>query len=134
MIEIVLPEELLCFAFISSETHIACNAITSHEDISAIFALENDLAIASVDDAELCLVALVVGIDIVHQAVRRSVHWLACCKVHDAECLAVWDIAAAISLGLYYSEVVELCNTSVLAILVEGKERHTRALERDELI
>ena len=134
MIEIVLPKELLCLAFISSETNIACNAITSHKDISAILALENNLAVASVDDAELCLVALVIGIDIVHQAMRCSVHWLACCKVHDAECLAVRNIAAAISLGLYHSEVVELCNASVLAIFVEGKERHTRALERDELI
>ena len=134
MIEVVLPKEDLRLRGIGSEAHIACQTIAGTEYVSAILALENDLALTLINHTETGQRTAVCGIGIVEQTMFQRNHRLASSKVDHTHGLVEGDVRTAISLRLLDGKIVELGIAVFLALIVEGEEGMTRALEGDELI
>ena len=122
-VEVVLPEKLFCLVLVGGEAHVASYAVTGYEDVTAIFALEDDFAVSAVDDAELRQVSLVFCVCVIDESMGRCMHWQACGEVDDAECLAVWDVACSVGFCLIDSEVVKFGIAAIAPVLVEGEER-----------
>ena len=134
VVQVVLPHEDLGLRLVCSQTDIAGDAVARDKDIASVLTLQDDLALAFVDDAETGLGALVRDLGVVHQSVGQSNHGLAISKVDDTHGLAEGYVAAAVGLRLFNCKIVELCIAAVMAVLIESKEGVARSLERNELI
>ena len=85
MIQIVLPKEHLGLRFIRCQAHITSNAIACTEDVTTIFALQDDLTLAFVNDPEAGQLRVVLGICIIEQPMLQGNGRLAGSEVDDAE-------------------------------------------------
>ena len=85
VVQIVLPKEHLGLRFIRCQAHITSNTITSTEDITTIFAPQDDLTLSFVNDTEAGQFRVVLDICIIEQPMLQGNGRLAGSEVDDAE-------------------------------------------------
>ena len=120
MIEVVLPEEYRAVHLVNvgkvlipdsqaiGETHITRHAFSINLHIATISTLQRHPTLSAVDDTEVCLFTVVIGMGVIKHTVPQGNGRTSCCLVDDADGLAVRNIPAAVGPGLFHCEVVEL--------------------------
>ncbi len=125
-VQIVLPQEYFSFRSILCQPYVTRHTNARTENVAAVLALQCYLSLSLVDESEVSLLRISSAVNVVHQTMRRGMHGFAGGQVDNTEYLAIGNILAAVSLGLVHSEVIKLSITTILSVLVKGKQGMAR--------